>query len=116
MSIQAYQRAATRAENPREIEYRVFGIVTAGLVKARETGRADIGVLAHALHENRRLWSIFANDCVQPGNALPPPVRARIISLSLFVDRHSSAVMREGADIEPLIDVNRSIMEGLAGR
>ena len=116
MSIQAYQRAATRAENPREIEYRVFGIVTAALVKAREAGRADIGALANAIHENRRLWSVFANDCAQPSNALAPPVRARIISLSLFVDRHSSAVMREGADIEPLIDVNRSIMEGLAGR
>lgn len=116
MSIQAYQRAATQAESPREIEYRVFGIVTAGLVRARDAGRADIGVLAHAVHENRRLWSIFANDCAQPNNSLPGPVRARIISLSMFVDRHSSAVIRDGADIEPLIDVNRSMMEGLAGR
>ena len=116
MSIQAYQRAATRAETPREIEYRVFGIVTAGLVKAREAGRADIGVLAHAIHENRRLWTIIASDCARETNVLPVAARARIISLSLFVDRHSSAVMRENADIEPLIDVNRTMMEGLAGR
>ena len=116
MSIQAYQRAATRAETPREIEYRVFGIVTAALVKAREAGRADIGALAHAVHENRRLWTIVASDCGQASNALDTQMRARIISLSLFVDRHSSAVMREGADLEPLIDINRSMMEGLAGR
>ena len=34
MSIKAYQRAATQAEHPRELEYRAFGQVTAGLVRA----------------------------------------------------------------------------------
>jgi flagellar biosynthesis activator protein FlaF len=116
MSIQAYQRAATRAEDPRDIEYRAFGVVTAALLKVRDLGRPDPGALAHAIHENRRLWRILARDCAQPGNALPAPVRARIISLSIFVERHSSAVMREGADLDALIDVNRSMMEGLAGR
>ncbi|MDX2233638.1 MAG: flagellar biosynthesis regulator FlaF [Hyphomonadaceae bacterium] len=116
MSIQAYQRAATRAESPREIEYRAFGVVTAALSKARELGHADLGVLAHALQENRRLWRILATDCADDSNTLDPAVRARIISLALFVDRHSSAVLRDGADIEPLIDINRSMMEGLSGR
>ena len=32
MSIKAYQRAATQAEQPRELEYRAFGQATAGLV------------------------------------------------------------------------------------
>ncbi len=116
MSIQAYQRAATRAENPREIEYRVFGVVTAALVKARETGRADLGALAHALQENRRLWRILAADCADPANAQSEAMRARIISLALFVDRYSGEVLRDGADMEPLIDINRSMMEGLSGR
>jgi flagellar protein FlaF len=40
-------------------------------------------------------------------------VRAQIISLSLWVNRHTSAVMRKEESIQPLIDVNRSIMEGL---
>jgi flagellar biosynthesis activator protein FlaF len=116
MSIQAYQRAATRSENPRETEYRVFAAVTANLVRAAEQGRADISVLAQAIHDNRRLWSIFATDCAQPTNALAEGTRAQIISLALFVDRQCSAVLREGAEIEPLIDINRSMMEGLAAR
>lgn len=116
MSIEAYQRAATRSENPRETEYRVFATVTAGLVRAVEQGRTDIGQLAQAVHDNRRLWTIFAADCAQPGNALAESTRAQIISLALFVDRQCSAVLREGAEIEPLIDINRSMMEGLAGR
>jgi len=116
MSIQAYQRAATRAENTRETEYRVFATVTANLVKAKETGRADIGVIVQAIHDNRRLWSLFALDCAQPQNALPVATRAQIISLAMFVERQCSAVLREGADIDPLIDINRTMMEGLAGR
>jgi flagellar protein FlaF len=116
MSIQAYQRAATRAESPREIEYRALGVVTAALIRVRETGRLDPGALAAAIHDNRRLWRIFAADCGDPSNALPQPVRARIISLALFVERHSGAVMREGADVDPLVDINRTMMEALAGR
>jgi hypothetical protein len=33
----------------------------------------------------------------------------------LWVSRHSSAVLRDGADMESLIDVNRTIMAGLGG-
>ncbi len=40
MSIKAYQRAATQAENPRELEYRAFGQATAGLVRLKEGGAA----------------------------------------------------------------------------
>ncbi len=43
-------------------------------------------------------------------------VRAQIISLSLWVSRHTSAVMRREEEIQPLIEVNRIIMQGLTGR
>jgi flagellar protein FlaF len=116
MSIKTYQRAAARAESPRELEYRAFGQATAALLQAKEQGRANLGALAEALDLNRRLWSVVSADCALDGNKLPPPLRAGIISLALWVSRHSSQVLREGADIEPLIDVNRAIMEGLAAR
>jgi flagellar protein FlaF len=114
MSIQAYQRASAQAENPREAEYRIFGLVTAGLISAQETGRADMPALANAIDRNRRLWSILAQDCANPGNALQPELRAQIISLSMFVSRHSSAVVRDGEDIGLLIDLNRTMMQALA--
>ena len=66
-----------------------------------------------ALDWNRRLWTILSNDCARPENALPPPVRAKIISLALWVNRHTSAVMRREAGIELLVEVNRAIMQGL---
>jgi flagellar protein FlaF len=115
MSIQAYQRVSRQGETPRDAEYRAFGMATAGLVRARDAGRTRLGEIADALDLNRRLWSLLAMDCAHPDNKLDMKLRAQIISISLFVDRHTSAVLREGAEIDPLIDINRSMMEGLRG-
>ena len=116
MSLQAYQQATTRAENPREAEYRLFGQVTRALMAVADTPEHDHGVRMRALDWNRRLWSTLANDCANPANGLPQPVRAQIISLSLWVSKHTSQVMRRREEVGPLIDVNRIIMQGLATR
>ncbi|HVZ99080.1 MAG TPA: flagellar biosynthesis regulator FlaF [Caulobacterales bacterium] len=116
MSIKAYQRAATQAESPRELEYRAFGQATAGLVRVKEGVISGAGPIAEALDFNRRLWNVLSADCATEGNKLPPVLRAQIISLALWVSRYSSQVLRDGAEIDPLIDVNRSMMEGLAAR
>ena len=115
MSLQAYQRAAEQAEEPRQVEYRLFGLVTRALMEAAERDDKDVGGRIKALHWNRRLWTTLAGDCANPDNALPVQVRANIISLGLWVDKHTSAVMRREEQIQPLIDVNRMIMQGLGG-
>jgi flagellar biosynthesis activator protein FlaF len=51
-----------------------------------------------------------------PENQLPLALRGQIISLAMWVARYSSEVLRDGADIDPLIDINRTMMEGLAAR
>ena len=43
-------------------------------------------------------------------------MRANIISLSLWVNRHSSAVMRGEDDFEALIDVNKIMMQALGAK
>src|SRR5262245_37726255 len=115
MSIKAYQRAATQADSARELEYRAFGQVTAGLLKAKE-GSPTPTDMAEALEANRKLWNVLAADCSVPENQLPLALRGQIISLALWVARYSSSVLREGVDIEPLIDINRTMMEGLLAR
>ena len=113
MSLQAYKQAAERAENPREAEYRLFGQVTRALMDAQELDTLD-PARVDALDWNRRLWSALATDCSDPNNTLPAPLRASIISLSLWVSRHTSAVMRREEEIADLVDINRLIMQGLA--
>ena len=116
MSLHAYQQASARAEAPRESEYRLFGQVTRALMSAAEADPGDVRSRIDALDWNRRLWTALASDCSDPDNSLPEAVRAQIISISLWVGRHTSAVMRGEEQIADLIDVNRIIMQGLSGR
>lgn len=115
MSLQAYKTAATRAENPREMEYRLFGQVTRALMHASTVDPSDVATRIDALDWNRRLWSALATDCANPDNAMDKSLRAQIISISLFVSRHSSTIMRGEDDFEALIDINKMVMQGLAG-
>jgi flagellar protein FlaF len=115
MSLQAYKTATTRAETPREMEYRLFGQVTRALMHASTVDPSDIATRIDALDWNRRLWSTLATDCASPDNTMDKALRAQIISISLFVGRHSSAVMRGEDDFEALIDINKMVMQGLAG-
>jgi flagellar protein FlaF len=113
MSLKAYQAATARAENPREIEYRLFGQVTRALMEAEKLERNQIRERMDALDWNRRMWSVLASDCSVEGNGLPEMLRANIISLSIWVNRHTSQVMRNEEQIAPLIEINRIIMQGL---
>ncbi|MEQ1755718.1 MAG: flagellar biosynthesis regulator FlaF [Micropepsaceae bacterium] len=116
MSLQAYQKTQRSTENTKQTEYRLFAQVTQALIEASRRGKADLASLIDALDWNRRLWSTLAADCSSKGNQLPPAVRAQIISISLWVSRYSSDAAQKGASLEPLIDVNKSIMAGLSQR
>jgi len=114
MSLQAYKQASQRAESPREAEYRLFGEVTRALIDAATLERTEIAKRMDALHWNRQLWSTLASECSAPTNGLPDALRAQIISLSLFVNRHTSAIMRGDETFDELIQINRIVMQGLA--
>jgi flagellar protein FlaF len=116
MSLRAYQQAAQRAETPRDVEYRLFAQVTRALLDLKSTPRENLRVWIDVLHWNRRIWAALADDCASPANALPEPTRAQIISLSLFVHRTTSQVMRREADLDVLVELNRTMMQGLSAR
>jgi flagellar protein FlaF len=82
------------------------------MIKAESQDHASI---VRAVHWNRRLWLTLQSDCASEDNSLPEATRAGIISLSLWVDKHSRKVLKRGADLRPMIEVNRNIMEGLSG-
>jgi flagellar biosynthesis activator protein FlaF len=112
MTLKAYLRVQSIAETPRAMERRLLALVTGKLVAAREqnwTGAALVDVL----HHNREMWQTFAAMCGTEGNGLPDELRAGIISLALWVDRHSSDVATGREPLDALINVNRMIGEGL---
>ena len=116
MSHEAYRRAQKATAHPRDAEYRAFSEATRRLLEAKETGRADLKQLIEAVHLNRTLWGTLASACADPANQLPSETRALIISLARWVSVYSSDVVRKKDSVEPLIDVNRIIMDGLAGK
>lgn len=112
MSLHSYTVAQNTTESPRQTEYRLFAQVTRALMDCQKDDAKS--PTAKAIHWNRRLWLALQADCAMESNVLPDETRAGIISLAIWVDKHSRMVLRGEAKIGPLIDVNRSVMEGLA--
>ena len=113
MSLHSYDRAQAGTEDPRLTEYRLFAQVTKALTDAAERGM-ERETWAEALNRNRRLWMTLQLDLANDTNQLPEALRAQLISVAIWVDRHTSLVLRGDGGIEALISVNRTIMEGLA--
>ncbi|HEU0066193.1 MAG TPA: flagellar biosynthesis regulator FlaF [Sphingomonas sp.] len=114
MSLNAYQRARTIVESPRAMECRLVRQITGDLIAAREQRLAG-AQLTDILFRNRTMWNAFSDACGARGNMLPGPLRAQLISIGLWVGRYTSEVTAGREDIDALIDVNRSIIEGLEG-
>jgi flagellar biosynthesis activator protein FlaF len=115
MTLQAYQNVQRAVEDPRATEYRLFGQVTGALLDAKNSN-AKGTPLVEAIEWNRRMWRTLAADCMDDRNALSQDLRAKIVSLSLWVSRYSRKVTRDKASIDPLIEINRNIMQGLQAR
>src|SRR5258708_38704213 len=111
MSISAYRRRQEAAESPRELERRAFSVVIGKLEDAKKKGGRP---LIEACYLNHQLWTTLQVDLALPENALPAELKARLISLAIWVQRYTMQVMQGTASADPLISVNRNILEGLS--
>lgn len=68
-----------------------------------------------ALRRNWRLWTIFQANLLEPDNPLPPQIRANLLGLANFIDRHTATLLADGdpAKMDVLVNINRQISEGL---
>lgn len=98
------------------MEYRLFGQVTRSLMDAAKLPDVEVGKRMEALDWNRQLWTALASNCADEENQMPDQLRASIISLAIWVDKHTRLVMRKEDEIEPLIEINRMIMQGLSAQ
>jgi flagellar protein FlaF len=114
MSVNAYHRARTMVESARATEHRLMSQITGEMMNARDQGLCGAALMP-VLHRNREVWSAFSSACGANGNQLPDELRASIVSIGLWVDRYTSDVVGGRDSIDGLIDVNRSIIDGLKG-
>lgn len=111
----AYSKTQKTVANPRQAEYIAFSEATRQLIEASDGRDEDLQALIKAIHLNKSLWGTLAQDCANEENLLPRETRAAIISLAEWVTRYSRDVMRNRDSIDPLVDVNKLIMDGIAG-
>ena len=107
-ATRAYQQSA-RHRSLREQESDVFLRVNAALKAARGS---DSLTQAKALADNDRLWIMLMDLMRDPGNALPPPFRAAVISIGMAVQRESGTAT---PDFNFLIGINEQLAAGLSG-
>ncbi len=108
-AAKAYEAASVH-RSPREQEADVFRRATGALRASRDGGPLQ---RVRALADNRRLWMAVADLMRDPGNALPPSLRASIISVAMAVEREMD---RDEPDFDFLIEINDHIAAGLSGR
>ena len=108
-AIQAYKTAA-RYRSQRDQEADVFRQATTALKGSQGAGPIQ---QIRALADNRRLWMMVSDLLRDPGNSLPEPLKASILSVGLTVQREMD---QEAPDFDFLISINENIAAGLAGQ
>ena len=104
-----------RASDARSTEAWALAEASRRLILAAEAD--DKGEsLRTALILNQRLWSIFQGALSEPDCPLPKAIRDNVLALSVMMDRHILQRLGDldGSKIQPILDINRSIAEGLS--
>jgi len=112
-SSQAYQSSQKLGSSARQTEAQAL-LETARMMDASINGE-DSDAYRAALRLNWRLWTIIQADVSSVENPLPDEIRQNILSLSVFIDKHTVNALAEpsGSKLRVLIDINRNIAAGL---
>ena len=106
----AYQSMQRAAASPIQTEADVMGKITHEIEAYKEKGGPEF---VKALYRNVQLWNAFSADLLSTDNQLPDQLKASLVSLSIWVEKHTHKVVSGTADVAALIDVNRSVLKGL---
>jgi len=111
---QAYRSSQRLGSNARDTEAQAL-LEAARRLDAAASSEADRDAYRAALRLNWRLWTIIQADVSSEGSPLPEEIRQNILSLSVFIDRHTVKSLAEPSNtkLRILVDINRNIAAGL---
>ena len=117
MYQQLYEEVAQEAsERIRQDEQRAFRHAIGLMERARKVG-PNSRESVEAIFFVNRLWGVLLEDLVSPENELPEDIRARLISIGIWILRYAEDVrLGRKTDFMPLIDISESISKGLDNR
>ena len=114
-----YQNAYAEAllESPKEARMREREAITRSIeyMEAAEEAGPQSREAIVALNFLRQLWTILLEDLADQRNALPPMLRAQVISIGIWIMREAEEIRLENrTSFRPIIDISQLIREGLA--
>ena len=117
-AAQAYARVANTTASPRDIEAKALLMAANKLHSIMVNPDATYEQASEALMFNRKLWTIFLSEAQRDENPQPLDVRQNIANIGIFVLSHTAALQMspQRDHFKPLIEINRNIAAGLAGR
>src|SRR5215471_18186726 len=103
------------AMDPRSTEAWALAEASRRLVVASKTDDGGKS-LRDALILNQRLWTIFQSAMTEADCPLPREIRDNVLALSIMVDRQILLRLGDldGSKLQPILDINRCVAEGLA--
>ena len=113
MAQQTYGSASQATRSPRDIEYVALARLSHELRGTAASRSTNFPAFAKAVSRNLAFWSIVATDVSGSDNALPEELRGRLFWLCEFVRVESRRVLRGEAEVDSLVEINLSMMQGL---
>ena len=117
-AAEAYGNTAASTD-PRALEGQVLLKAAARLEKLGERLKSGEKVpledISEAVDYNRKLWTVFASDTINPGHPLPQEIKNNIATLAIFMFKRSMEVLidTKPEKLQAMIDINRNIAAGL---
>ncbi len=102
-----YQKASDAGISGRETECAAFRLINRELAAGEGVART------RAIGRNHTLWSILVKDLALAENALPVGMKTHLIGLGLWAMRYSTLALLRDLPVQPLIDVNTNVLDGL---
>lgn len=115
-AMRHYGQMNTAGKSAREIEFGVLSKITQNLRQSDESKTSDRSSFVKALETNRSFWSLWAAELKSPDHSFPDQLRADLLSLGAFIKNHTDGVIKGTDNIEPILEINTSILNGLASR
>lgn len=108
-----YSMNAVTTQTDRRAEYDLIAKLTHRMRATAMKAKKNFPDYAQALHDNRKLWNTLAIDVSGKDNALPKQLRAQVFYLAEFTAQHTTKILKDGASIMPLLEINMAILRGL---
>jgi len=104
-----YQKQSGSYLSSREVEVMAFRHVNTLLTQAKDHDKK-----VAALAANLKLWSILSLSVERVDCPLPAVLRDDLLKVGSWSMRYSNAAFNAPKDLQPLVDINNDMIEGLS--